>query len=384
MDPTTLNCIKHERETEILCETCHQFICPECVTEHGSDGHIPKYVHIMKYAPAEILPKIDKLIDAAKAKEKSINDEAAELVDSLQVFVPKLSEIVKLHSQSANILKSLASQLKTYGNQKPDAVFHEKVMAGLNAEKKRLQQVIKEKNIREVLKLAQRIESEATVTEKQENPKDIMDRIYKNMAPLQDTKLYQPLINGLELAIAKCHFLRLAHYNKDWTVDRQFLSTKMFLSEDNLTFGNTASNGYPGIIGNIPFDTGLYAFEVIPSHLECAGKEGFGIIDRNKFMEIWNRDKATPVLHDEMIGFLYKNVAKKMTVERMSDMQMDQKYYVRVNMVELIMTITGPGLSLKAELKPGVVYAAAFSCGCSSNRIKIRPLDTFDEGMETK
>ncbi len=382
MEPSTLMCMKHDRENEILCETCHTFICPECVTEHGTDGHPAKYVHIMKYAPTAILPKIDSLVDAAKAKEKTINDEAIQLVDSLQTFIPKLVELVKVHTQSAAVLKSLASQLKTYGQQKPEAVFHDKVVAGLNSEKKRLQQVLKEKNVREVLKLAQRIESEAAITEKQETPHAIMEKIYKAIEPLQDVKIYQPLISSLEMAIAKCHFLRLVHYIKDWKCDRQYFSSKMYLSEDGLTFGNTASSGYPGIIGDTPFDTGLYAYEVIPTHLECSGKEGFGIIERDKYVSVFNSDRNTPTVYDHMIGYLYKNVAKNMTVERMADMRMDDKYYVRVNMVELVMTITGPGVSLRADLKPGVVYVPCFSCGCSSNRLKIRPLDSFDEGSD--
>ena len=383
MEPSTLNCLKHDRENEVLCETCHTFICPECVSEHGDDGHNPKYIHVMKYAPEKVLPKIDSLIEVAKVKEKSINEEATEFIESLQVFVPKLAELVKIHTQSSALLKSLAGQLSTYSMQSPEKLFKDSVTVGLENEKKRLAQCLKEKNIREVVKLAQRIESESALAEKQETPKMIMERVYKAMEPLQDLKIYKPLIGSLETAVAKCHFLHLVNYVKDWKCDRQYFSSKMFLSEDGLTFGNTASSGYPGIIGDTAFDTGLYAFEVIPSHLECSGKEGFGIMEKEKFLSIFNADKTTPTIYDHIIGFLYNNVAKNMTTERVSDMKMDSKYYVRVNMLDLVMTITGPELSLKANLKPGVVYVPCFSCGCSSNRIKIRPLDSFDEG-ETK
>ena len=374
--------MRHDRENEILCETCHTYICPECVTDHASDGHAPKFIHVLKYAPTNVLPKIDGLIESAKLREKTINEEATQLVDALQEFLPKLSELVKIHAQSAAVLKSLASQLKTYGQQKPEGVFHEKVISGLESEKKRLEQMVKAKNVKEALKLTQRIESEALITKSQETPKTIMERIYKAIEPLQDAKFYQPLINSLELAVAKCHFFRLVHYVRDWKCDRQYFSSKMFLSEDCLTYGNTASSGYPAIIGDIPFDCALYAYEAIPVHLECTSKEGFGIIERDKYLSIFNADKATPTAHEHMIGFMYKNVAKGMTVEKMVDMKMDEKYYVRVNMIELYMTITGPGLSLRAELKPGVVYAPCFSCGCSSNRIKIRPLESFDEFSE--
>lgn len=372
----------HDRENEILCETCHIFICPECVSEHASDGHVPKYVHVLKYAPAKILPKIDTLIETAKTKEKAINDEAIELVDGLQTFLPKLKDMVKLHTQSAAVLKSLSSQLNVYGQQRPETIYHEKVLSGLLSEKKRLEQVIKEKNVRETLKLAQRIEAESSVAGSQETPKMILERISKAVVPLQDIRMYQPLISSLEQAIAKCHFLNLVHYIKDWKCDRQYFSTKMFLSEDGLTFGNTASSGYPGIIGNVPFDAGLYAYEVTPSHLECGGKEGFGIIERDKYLSVWNSDKTTPTIYDHMIGYLYKNTVKGMATEKVADMRMDAKYYVRVNMIELNMTITGPDVSLRTELKPGVVYVPCFSCGCSSNRMKIRPLDSFDEAPD--
>ena len=162
----------------------------------------------------------------------------------------------------------------------------------------------------------------------------------------------------------------------------QTCALQMSLSEDGLTYGNTATNGYPAIIGTLPFDSSLYAFEVIPTSLDCKGKEGFGIISKDDYLNAYESDKATPTVYNSMIGLMYRQEAKNMDVKEIRDMEMGSKYYVRVNIPELYVTIEGPGTKLKAELKSGIVYYPCFSCGCSNNKLKIRPLEYFEEGME--
>ena len=92
-------------------------------------------------------------------------------------------------------------------------------------------------------------------------------------------------------------------------------------------------------------------------------------------MNAYESDKATPTVYNSMIGLMYRQEAKNMDVKEIRDMEMGSKYYVRVNIPELYVTIEGPGTKLKAELKSGIVYYPCFSCGCSNNKLKIRPLE---------
>eukprot|EP00831_Metopus_contortus_P072397 TRINITY_DN6606_c0_g1_i1.p2 TRINITY_DN6606_c0_g1~~TRINITY_DN6606_c0_g1_i1.p2 ORF type:complete len:140 (+),score=20.56 TRINITY_DN6606_c0_g1_i1:182-601(+) len=123
-----------------------------------------------------------------------------------------------------------------------------------------------------------------------------------------------------------------------------------------------------------------FGYEVIPTSLDCNENEGFGIIEHSKYISVFRTNPETPEVYSEMIGFLYSNVAKNMSVNSISEMRMGSKYYVRVIKTENKVTITGPGVSLYADLKPDVHYVPCFSCGCSSNRLQIRPLTDIDEG----
>eukprot|EP00831_Metopus_contortus_P084147 TRINITY_DN9477_c0_g5_i3.p2 TRINITY_DN9477_c0_g5~~TRINITY_DN9477_c0_g5_i3.p2 ORF type:complete len:200 (-),score=14.01 TRINITY_DN9477_c0_g5_i3:172-771(-) len=174
--------------------------------------------------------------------------------------------------------------------------------------------------------------------------------------------------------LAKARTFKLLNCFSEWKCDRRYFNSSMKLSEDDLVFGNTANSGFPAIIGSVPPEAKLFGYEVIPTNLECDSREGFGIIDYSRYVTIFNNNNQTPEVYTDMIGFLYSSVARNMEINSLSAMKMGSKYYVKVNKYEGKVTITGPSLKLTAEIKADVHYVPVFSCGCSNNQLKIRPL----------
>eukprot|EP01022_Parablepharisma_sp_SALTPOND_P023169 TRINITY_DN480_c0_g2_i2.p2 TRINITY_DN480_c0_g2~~TRINITY_DN480_c0_g2_i2.p2 ORF type:complete len:501 (-),score=38.85 TRINITY_DN480_c0_g2_i2:993-2495(-) len=379
MELQVTNCLRHNRTNEMFCQTCHRYICTECLSDHDADGHEGEYVHILKYSPEKILPVIDSLIKSSGERQKAAENDSAEIVILLQNSLPKLLGIVEAHSRRIEDLKNTLSRLKKFSKTNLKAASAANVMKGIELDRERLEKAIKEKKTEEALKLSLKTEAEAELSKSHQSISVLVENFQKAMENLEKNGGYEHVSEAVGKMVTKCNSLRLVQYVNDWKCDRNYLTHKMYLSADGLTFGNTASSGYPAIIGNVPFDTSLYAFEVIPSSLDCSGNEGFGIIEKEAYLNAHRNDPTTPTVYNDMIGFLYPNHAKNMTAIRMSDMEMDRKYYIKVNMIELAMILFGPGVLFKASLEPNKVYYPCFSCGCSNNRLKIRPLDSFDE-----
>eukprot|EP00831_Metopus_contortus_P061955 TRINITY_DN5388_c0_g1_i1.p1 TRINITY_DN5388_c0_g1~~TRINITY_DN5388_c0_g1_i1.p1 ORF type:complete len:213 (-),score=30.27 TRINITY_DN5388_c0_g1_i1:38-676(-) len=199
------------------------------------------------------------------------------------------------------------------------------------------------------------------------------------MGSFQDEKMYDEAMRAGQNLLTKCQSLRLVQYHSKWVLEKAYISHKMKLSEDDLTYQPTVSNGYPAIIANFAADSGLFAYEVIPTNLCCNGKEGFGIIERDKYLAAKVADPVTPTVHSHMIGLFHPNEARKMEVEHITNIISGAKYIVKCNLIDHILTITGPGILLSANLDPGIFYTPCFSCGCTRNRLKVRPLLSFDE-----
>eukprot|EP00831_Metopus_contortus_P059319 TRINITY_DN51309_c0_g1_i1.p2 TRINITY_DN51309_c0_g1~~TRINITY_DN51309_c0_g1_i1.p2 ORF type:complete len:174 (-),score=18.18 TRINITY_DN51309_c0_g1_i1:33-554(-) len=117
------------------------------------------------------------------------------------------------------------------------------------------------------------------------------------------------------------------------------------------------------------------------SLLACAvpEKKVFGIIEREMYLEAYGRDPTTPTAHVQMIGVFHPGEVHNMKAETSTNLIYGARYVVKCNLVDHLVTIKGPGLSLYANLVPGVSYTPCFSCGCTSNQFKIRPLVSFDE-----
>lgn len=382
MDAAT-NCVKHGFLLEVYCRGCHVFMCPECISEHGKSGHPADYVHVLEYSKESTLKQIENLVEDAKVKDKKIEEESVAMLSLLGGLVKGAEEAAEVYAKQAKHLKAVAVQLKTFSNSKKKGAATSNIVTELENEKKKLTAAVDSKNVKEVVRLTTKIEGESKLVVNPEPVEGMVAKLKAAYDALLKDDVFGSVQGAAGAVTAKCNQLKLIQYQNSWKVDRQYFSTKMFLSEDNLTFGNSASSGYPAIIGDTPFDYGLFAYEAIPTSLDCTGREGFGIIEKDRYLSIWNNDKTTPDVRNDIIGYLYRNEAKNMTAVRMADMIMGRKYYVKVNMFDLTVKITGPGVLLTADLKPGVVYVPCFSCGCSSNRIKIRPLDFFDEGEET-
>jgi len=341
MELNTLKCLKHDQTNELFCKTCQKYICPMCLTDHDTDGHEGDYIHVLKQIPETILPALNGLINKAQEKEKISESEAVEVVNSLQDRLPTLIEIVDSQCRRISELKGVITKLNSFAKGQPKTAPLDKVIKGIESDKEKFEKAIKNKNVEKVLQMTLKTEAELKLAKNQESVPNLVKNLDEEMKKASTELISNKAIDSVAKMLAKCQSLRMVVYINDWKVDRTYFSSKMFLSEDCLTYGNTASNGYPGIIGNTPLDNALYAWEVIPHSLDCSGKEGFGIIEKDKFMAAWSRDNTTPIIHDDLIGFTYPNDVKGMKIVK-SKFTNDQKYYVKVNMMDLQMIIFGP------------------------------------------
>eukprot|EP00831_Metopus_contortus_P051008 TRINITY_DN42847_c0_g2_i2.p1 TRINITY_DN42847_c0_g2~~TRINITY_DN42847_c0_g2_i2.p1 ORF type:complete len:410 (-),score=77.99 TRINITY_DN42847_c0_g2_i2:86-1282(-) len=382
MENVMLKCIVHDALNELVCDHCKAFVCTQCLTEHIHPGKAPKFIHILKYAPENILPKIDSIVAEIQKKSAGIEEDAHETIKALSMIIKKLNDIVDGHGTRIKHLKSVVGRLSSYGKMKLREDFGSSIASGIKADKEKLEQAIKDQNIRTAAQLTLKVESELALNEKQESAVSLVKKMEVALTTMDNLEIYKEATNLVTLLLNKFHSLRFAPFESEWTIDKQYISTKMSVSEDGLTYHPTVSNGYPAIIGTISTEIGQFAYRVIPESLCCNGKEGFGIIDKKKYLAAVGADPVTPTVYDSMIGFCYNQDVKNMKVEQSSVMQMGAKYYVKVDMQELKCTITGPGLHLVAELESGVAYAPCFSVGCTSNRLKIKPLSSFEEETE--
>jgi len=373
-------CIHHDRINELYCKGCKSYICPECIAQHTKSCKDLEIVHIYDYAPQSTLPLIDHLLKDLSGKDAEMNLDATEFTTNLVNIVPNIRSIVNLYVDIMKMLDEVIKHIERQVNTKQHDDFAEQIKKGLMIDKKRLEEALRTKNITSVVSLTKKIEAEEELKTDQKKGVKLIEKIMKDISTLTDFKVYKEVIDSIQLVLFKCQHLRLNQCISGWKCDKNYLSTKMTLSEDGLTFGNSAGNGYPGIVGDTPFDSGILAYIVTPSGLCCNGKEGFGIIPLERYKAKYIADNVTPIVYEDIIGLLYGGIAKNMKVINGSQLTNNKEYTVVANMYELVMTIKGPGCSVQAELTPGVVYVPCFSCGCRNNKLVIKPID-INEGL---
>eukprot|EP00826_Nyctotherus_ovalis_P027141 TRINITY_DN2116_c0_g5_i4.p1 TRINITY_DN2116_c0_g5~~TRINITY_DN2116_c0_g5_i4.p1 ORF type:complete len:316 (+),score=95.89 TRINITY_DN2116_c0_g5_i4:107-1054(+) len=305
--------------------------------------------------------------------------EIEELKEGLEEILPELNELIEFHESGLNSLKSLAATLTYNSHRFQGEKYQDNIKKGLEADRKNLEKVVDAKNVESTLKVVQKIDEAVKLYNKKIPVSTLLSEFKKDLERFRTADMLKDVATITGTIAAKYRLLKATKYNKDWRCDRRYLSSKMTLSEDGLVYGNSASSGYPAIIGNLPFEDGLYAFEVIPEGLDCTAKEGFGIIEKEVYETAFSANPVTPAVFTQMLGFLFRRQAQNMRAETIQDMVLGAKYYVKVNMVELALEIVGPGVLLTAKLKPDTAYVPCFSCGCSNNKFRIRPLDDYDE-----
>jgi len=372
-------CLIHERVTELYCTSCKQYLCPECVSKHGIDGHEVSLVHVLDYAPEKSMALLNQLIEKADKKESETNLRVTEFISTINNFLPELKGNLKPRMESINLLQSLTQQMENYTIPAKQQLFVDRMRQGLTTDKKRLEEALLKKDLQTVVSLTIKIEAEGKTSGGEAKDKVMINNMKKAILGLNDLEIYKSILNSLQTLNFKCQYLRLNQSITEWRCDRKYLSAKMTLSEDGLTFGNQAGNGYPGIIGDTPFNSGILAFEVRPSGLCCKEKEGFGIIELDKYKAKFAADSVTPIVHDEMIGIFYDGIPKRMTALGLSVLKNNEAYIVRADMSALELTITGPNCKVKASLKPDTTYVPCFSCGCRANKMVIKPIEAYDE-----
>jgi hypothetical protein len=371
-------CLQHDRTNELYCKTCKTYICPECISKHASTCKGFEIVHVYDYVPQSTLPLIDHLLKDLSGKDAEMNLDATEFTTNLVNIIPSIKSKVNVYADMMKRLESIIRDIETHVNTKQNKHFSEQIKKGLITDKKKLEEALKTKNIMNVVSLTKKIEAEKELEIDQKKEIEFMEKIMKDISLLTDSKTYKEVIDSMQLVLFKCQHLRLNQCISGWKCDKKYMSTKMTLSEDCLTFGNNAGNGYPAIIGDTPFDSGILAFTVTPSGLCCNGKEGFGIIPLDKYKARYAADATTPIVYDDIIGLLYGNIAKNMKVINGSQLTNNKEYTVVANIHKLVLSIKGSGCDLKADLSPGVAYVPCFSCGCRNNKIVIKPIELHE------
>jgi len=368
-------CLLHQRVTEIYCSACKSYLCIECLNAHDLSCDSTKYIHVFKHAEQFALPRFDKMTEELTS-DKEINNEAENLVKELAAVVPDLKSVANEHIQSMNILKNLAKQLESMAAPTRVQPISEQMRAGLTNDKKSLENAIKSENLECVIKLTKKIIGEAEITRKENLEKEAFAQIKSAISSMSYTSKYKETIDNLQALAIRCQRLRLCGYITNWKIDRKYLSRKMTLSEDGLEYGNSASDGYPCIIGDTPIETGICIFEVIPTGLNCTAKEGFGIIEYNTYLDKVKADPVTPICNEQMMGVFYSNSIKRMDAKQSGTMQMGSAYRVRVDMGNLTCTIKGPNIEATGKLDANTVYVPCFSLGCSGNKLRIKIIDS--------
>lgn len=369
------NCLAHNRVTELYCRGCKWYLCPQCVTMHSTECHQPSLIHVLDYAPRKIMPTLDQLIEKAGKKDSGTNEKVLEFVTKMRSFVPKMKEELKDRMNGITVAKDLVQQVEKYSVPDKQLLLADRVRQGLTTDKKQLEEALRKRDLLTAARLTMKIEAEDKTSGDEAKDKALIDKVKKSVLRLEDIRLYEGILYSLRMLNVKCQHLKLNYSITKWQCDRNYRCSTIVLSEDGLTVGNHARSGYPGIIGDVPFEMGVMAFEVTPSGLCCKGKEGFGIIELDKFKARYERGKSEPVVYEDIIGLLYDNVARNMTVVDGSTLENNKKYLVRADMYMLEMTITGPNCNVKADLKADTTYVPCFSCGCRSNKMVIRPVE---------
>jgi len=380
MESLEVTCLTHQNLKEMYCTTCKIYLCPECISFHDALPVEHDYLHITQYAPKMAIPKIDELIEATPERIKEASQEIEELKNGLEEFISPFIQLVDDHEAHLRSISILISQLNSNMKQKPNMNTEKEVKRSLDNTKKRLKRCLEGSNIIEALKIAQMVDNQEKLIKLKSPHKELIKGLKDILDKINEADIISEVYNIIVKLFLKYDSFKIPRYVNDWKCEREYLSEKLKLSEDGLSVSVSTSNGYPAIIGDVDFYRNLYAFEVIPEGLDCNSKEGFGIIEKDKYLEAQKSNPSTPTVYDKMIGYFFKNEAKNMTIESMKDMEMGKKYIVKADMLNLVMTIKGPGVSLTANLEPDVAYVPCFSCGCKNNKFKIRPLISFHEG----
>ena len=370
------NCSTHNKPYVLSCMKCNKCVCNDCIVKHTSDCSVPRYITLLKYVKGKSQGLFAKQSSAGTTPSA---EAAGELKSSLK-SVAKLMEIVQAQLNKVEDFKLAANKAKSFVAMGGSGKSSGGASLLFTKDKEALEKAIKAKDIKAATIISMKYVVETKVGKDSESASSIVGKVKSAVESFCTTgKELESSLSAAEKMKSKCESLLKSIYTKDWKCDKQYLTTKMSLSEDGLLYGNTASSGYPAIIGTVPFEEGFYAYELIPESLDCTGKEGFGIVEKSVYLNACASDKLTPTVYDTMLGFLYPAACKNMTSVRSTTMQMGQKYYVKVDMSLLKVIIFGPGLLLKANLKPGTIYYPCFSCGCKNNKQKIRPLESFAE-----
>eukprot|EP00826_Nyctotherus_ovalis_P009675 TRINITY_DN12560_c0_g1_i5.p1 TRINITY_DN12560_c0_g1~~TRINITY_DN12560_c0_g1_i5.p1 ORF type:complete len:326 (-),score=65.37 TRINITY_DN12560_c0_g1_i5:98-1075(-) len=323
------------------------------------------------------IPTLEKLIERTGEEDSKVNLRVVEFVSNMNGFLPKLKEELKSRMEAVSVIQKLVRQMENYAVPVKQQLV-DRIRNGLTTDKKKLEEALESRNLEKVVSLTMKIEAENKTTGVTKEI-SLVSNVKSTISALTDIHIYKQILDSLQMLSFKCQHLRLSQCIVDWCCDRKYLSNKMVLSEDGLTYGNQVGHGYPAIIGNTPFDSGIMAFEVTPFSLCCKGKEGFGIIELSKYLTKYAADNVTPTAYEEMLGLFYNGIHRGVNAVSGCLMKNNATYVVKADMSKLELSITGPDCKLIGSLKADTKYVPCFSCGCRANKLVIKPIEAYNE-----
>jgi len=371
------NCVQHNRPLELFCLTCKKLICPECLSTHDNTCPECDYEHILQYSQRITLPKLDAMISENEMQGPENDIESQELLTSLYNIITPLQRTVEEHTTYMNQLKSVDKEINLILKGAKVKLELEGKQKEYEKYEKRMHQALKDHNIKEVVTLCKLITTEGEKRRGYKEEIKIMNDIKPNLNTEKDIEAIRKVADEVQLILFRCQRLRLNFSVLNWKIDKNFLSPKISLSENCLEISCSQGTNYASIIGDIPIDYGQMSFEVTSSNLCCNGKEGFGLIEYEKYKEIYAANPLCPSAYDDMIGLFQGDIVKGMLILTGNELLLDVPFTVNIDMCNLVMNIKGPGTLLTTELKSGVQYVPCFSIGCTKNKFIIRPLEAI-------
>ena len=376
------SCLLHSRVNEVVCEVCRSYICPECISVHTIECPNASFTHVLGYASTKVIPKLESIQERVIIHAGKLKEGLAET--DLKGFTNDLLKAAEAYDSNVKNLEKLLNDLERVQAQHPESTnFAGLRVRTLEKEKGKFDKAIKGKDIKNLLKSMQQItildpnnmEAAAAIPPMIKSFKDGLDSLAGNIA------VSKAIIADTKTIVEQFGYLGISTYHAKWKLDIKYKTDKISLDPHCLKFA-CKQGGPVAIIGNTPIKEGRMAYEVVLQGLEKVGKEGFGVVKLSKFKSCWTAANPMTSLTDGFIGCLFKNEVRGVIGVKSTDLEMNKKYYVRIDTGTCSVNITGPETCYSGDLEPGEEYVPCLICESTKSKISIRPLNSFCEGMK--
>jgi len=375
-------CIFHNKDIEVACITCDSYMCPYCVSDHGKQCSNPNFTHILGYASMKTMNILDNLL---KKNSTQTEKEKTESVNIQNLLLKLSTHMEKTAAQYSLIIKQIEKLSKRLTETQiiksgPENSAESNVR-GLEMNKKQLQNALKKNDIKSTCKIVQIIDSYEKATSERVDNDLIINTLHDG------EKILSKALHAADISICDAkglsakyrHLSNVKELNSKWKLDNKYKPKDSYISDNLLRCGNSAQTKYSVFIGDLPISEGYMAYEINPNKLTTEKKEGFGIVEFDKFIEYHTGKITIDNLLKHFIGCFYKNAPMNMSAAKGAGLQTNCKYYVKIDCVTGSLRISGKGISYSADIMMGTTYVPCFIAYSQKSKMTIRPLSNYCE-----